>query len=85
MTSENAARPRITVLGTGYLGTAHAACLAELGFEVLGVDVNPVRVDSLSRGQLPFYEPDLEPLLQAGLKSGRARVLDLVRGRRRLR
>jgi UDPglucose 6-dehydrogenase len=63
--------PRITVLGTGYLGTTHAACLAELGFEVLGVDVNPVRIDSLSRGELPFHEPDLEPLLQAGLKSGR--------------
>ncbi|HEY0718505.1 MAG TPA: UDP-glucose/GDP-mannose dehydrogenase family protein [Streptosporangiaceae bacterium] len=72
MTSaEGAARHRITVLGTGYLGTAHAVGLAELGFEVLGVDVNPVRVDALSRGELPFYEPGLEPLLQAGLKSGR--------------
>jgi UDPglucose 6-dehydrogenase len=71
VTTENAAQRRITVLGTGYLGTTHAACLAELGFEVLGVDVNPVRIDSLSRGQLPFHEPHLEPLLQAGLKSGR--------------
>ncbi|HEY2519940.1 MAG TPA: UDP-glucose/GDP-mannose dehydrogenase family protein [Streptosporangiaceae bacterium] len=71
MTTENAAQHRITVLGAGYLGTAHAACLAELGFEVLGVDVNPVRVDALNRGELPFYEPDLEPLLQSGLKSGR--------------
>jgi UDPglucose 6-dehydrogenase len=61
----------ITVLGTGYLGTAHAACLAELGFEVLGVDLDPVRIDELSRGELPFYEPGLEPLLQAGVKSGR--------------
>jgi UDPglucose 6-dehydrogenase len=71
VTTEDSGRPRITVLGTGYLGTTHAACLAELGFEVLGVDVNPVRIDSLSRGELPFHEPDLEPLLQAGLKSGR--------------
>ena len=69
--ADKSGRPRITVLGTGYLGTTHAACLAELGFEVLGVDVNPVRIDSLSRGELPFHEPDLEPLLQAGLKSGR--------------
>jgi UDPglucose 6-dehydrogenase len=69
--TESVPQHRITVLGTGYLGTAHAACLAELGFEVLGVDVNPVRVDALSRGELPFYEPGLEPLLQAGLRSGR--------------
>ena len=71
MTTENSAQLRITVLGTGYLGTAHAACLAELGFEVLGVDVNPVRIDALNRGELPFYEPELEPLLQSGLKTGR--------------
>jgi UDPglucose 6-dehydrogenase len=62
---------RITVLGTGYLGTAHAACLAEMGFEVLGVDVDPVKVDALARGELPFYEPGLEPLLRSGLASGR--------------
>ena len=64
-------RHRITVLGTGYLGTAHAACLADLGFEVLGVDVSPARIKALTRGELPFYEPGLESLLQAGLASGR--------------
>jgi UDPglucose 6-dehydrogenase len=62
---------RITVLGTGYLGTAHAACLAEMGFQVLGVDVDPARIDALTRGELPFFEPGLEPLLRAGLNSGR--------------
>ena len=62
---------RITVLGTGYLGTAHAACLAEMGFDVLGVDVSAARIDALAHGELPFYEPGLEPLLQSGLKSGR--------------
>ena len=67
----SATRHRITVLGTGYLGTAHAACLADLGFEVLGVDVSPARIGALTRGELPFYEPGLEPLLQAGLASGR--------------
>ena len=67
----SAPRRRITVLGAGYLGTAHAACLAGLGFEVLGVDVDPVRVAALTRGELPFYEPGLEPLLRAGLASGR--------------
>ena len=67
----SASRLRITVLGTGYLGTAHAACLADLGFEVLGVDVSPARIEALTRGELPFYEPGLESLLQAGLASGR--------------
>jgi UDPglucose 6-dehydrogenase len=62
---------RITVLGTGYLGTTHAACLADMGFEVLGVDVDPARIDALTDGELPFYEPELESLLQSGLKSGR--------------
>ena len=64
-------RHRVTVLGTGYLGVAHAACLAELGFDVLGIDVDAARIDALSRGELPFYEPGLAPLLQSGLKSGR--------------
>lgn len=62
---------RITVIGTGYLGTAHAACLAEIGFQVLGMDVDPAKIDALTRGVLPFYEPGLEPLLRSGLKSGR--------------
>jgi len=62
---------RITVIGTGYLGTAHAACLAEMGFQVLGMDVDPAKIDALTRGVLPFYEPGLEPLLHSGLKSGR--------------
>jgi UDPglucose 6-dehydrogenase len=62
---------RLTVIGTGYLGTAHAACLASLGFEVLGLDVSQRRIDALSAGQLPFFEPGLQPLLQSGLRSGR--------------
>jgi len=64
-------RPRLTVFGTGYLGTAHAACLASLGFEVLGVDVDAARASALQAGTLPFYEPGLEPLLRAGLHGGR--------------
>jgi UDPglucose 6-dehydrogenase len=64
---------RLTVLGTGYLGTTHAACMAELGFEVLGVDIDEARISALSAGRLPFWEPDLEPLLKRGLDSGRLR------------
>ena len=62
---------RLTVLGTGYLGTAQAACLASLGFDVLGVDTDPARVEVLSGGTVPFHEPGLEPLLRDGLAAGR--------------
>jgi UDPglucose 6-dehydrogenase len=64
---------RITVLGTGYLGATHAACLAELGFEVLGLDTNDAQVGALAAGRLPFHEPELQKLLEAGLRSGRLR------------
>lgn len=64
---------RLSVLGAGYLGAAHAACLADMGFEVLGVDTDPVRVDCLVQGNLPFFEPHLESLLRRGLDSGRLR------------
>jgi len=64
---------RITVIGTGYLGATHAACMAELGFEVLGLDIDPVRVASLSEGLLPFHEPGLPELLRKHVKSGRLR------------
>src|SRR6202453_863308 len=65
--------PRITVLGTGYLGATHAACLADLGFDVLGLDTNEAQVGALAAGRLPFHEPELEKLLEAGLRSGRLR------------
>ena len=61
------------MLGTGYLGATHAACMAELGFEVLGMDVDEAKVKSLSEGRIPFYEPDLEPLLRKHAESGRLR------------
>jgi UDPglucose 6-dehydrogenase len=64
---------RITVLGTGYLGATHAACLAELGFEVLGLDTNEAQVGALAAGRLPFHEPELQQLLESGLRSGRLR------------
>jgi UDPglucose 6-dehydrogenase len=64
---------RITVLGTGYLGATHAACLAELGFEVLGLDTNEAQVSALAAGRLPFHEPELGDMLRNGLGSGRLR------------
>lgn len=61
---------RVSVIGTGYLGAAHAACLASLGFEVVGLDTDAARVASLAAGRLPFHEPGLPELLDAGLRSG---------------
>ena len=65
------ARPRLTVIGLGYLGVSHAVCLAELGFDVLGVDTDAARVAGLSTGTVPFFEHGVERLLCQGLKSGR--------------
>ncbi len=64
---------RVAVFGTGYLGATHAACMAELGHEVLGVDVDPDKLAKLEAGEVPFYEPGLEDLLQRNLASGRLR------------
>ncbi|TDC96152.1 UDP-glucose/GDP-mannose dehydrogenase family protein [Actinomadura sp. 7K507] len=64
---------RLTVIGTGYLGATHAACMADLGFEVLGLDVDEERIARLSAGDLPFFEPGLETVLRRGLESGRLR------------
>ncbi len=64
---------RLTVLGTGYLGATHAACMAELGFDVLGLDTDEARISALAEGKLPFYEPGLEALLDRGVRSGRLR------------
>ena len=62
---------RVSVIGTGYLGATHAACISSLGFEVIGVDVDRAKIELLSKGKVPFYEPDLEELLEAEINSGR--------------
>jgi len=59
------------VIGTGYLGATHAACMSSLGYEVIGVDVDVTKVESLAAGTIPFYEPGLQELLQSELQSGR--------------
>ena len=64
---------RLTVIGTGYLGITHAACMADLGFEVLGLDIDADKIRRLQAGELPIHEPGLEPVLRRGLESGRLR------------
>ena len=62
---------KVSVIGTGYLGATHAACMSSLGFEVIGVDVDAAKIELLTTGRVPFYEPGLEELLQKEIASGR--------------
>ena len=66
-------KPRLTVLGTGYLGATHAICLAVLGYEVLGIDTDEAKITALADGRVPFYEPGLPEMLRKALDSGRLR------------
>ncbi len=62
---------KISVIGTGYLGATHAACISSLGFEVVGIDTDAAKIAALQNGKVPFFEPDLEELLSAEIASGR--------------
>ncbi|MFF1879458.1 UDP-glucose dehydrogenase family protein [Leifsonia sp. NPDC058230] len=70
---KDAPAPRISVIGTGYLGATHAAAMAELGFDVIGVDTDPRKVQELSEGRVPFFEPGLPELITKHVASGRLR------------
>lgn len=61
---------RLSVIGTGYLGTTHAACMASIGHEVIAFDLDKDKIAKLNSGNLPFFEPELEELVKAGIKSG---------------
>jgi UDPglucose 6-dehydrogenase len=71
--SSGAARPRLAFLGTGYLGATYAICFAELGYEVLGFDVDEAKIAKLAAGQMPFHEAGLDELLRTNLAAGRLR------------
>ncbi len=71
----NATVENVSVIGTGYLGATHAACMAELGFNVIGVDVDPEKIASLAAGDLPFHEPGLPELIRKHVNSGRLRFI----------
>jgi UDPglucose 6-dehydrogenase len=64
---------RISVIGTGYLGSVHAACMAELGHEVLGVDTDEAKISALAEGKAPFFEPGLNDILVGNMRAGRLR------------
>ncbi|MHA7287349.1 UDP-glucose dehydrogenase family protein [Arthrobacter sp. MDT3-44] len=62
---------RISVIGCGYLGAVHAACMAKLGHDVVGIDVDPRKIGELQAGRAPFFEPGLPELLDEVLATGR--------------
>lgn len=66
-------RTRISIIGAGYLGATHSACMAELGFDVLAVDHDPDKVALLTRGVVPFHEPGLDDLVARHVTTGRLR------------
>lgn len=61
---------KLAIIGTGFVGVTSSAAYASFGHQVYGVDVDEHKIASLSRGEVPFYEPKLAELLQAGLSSG---------------
>ncbi len=64
---------KISVIGCGYLGAVHAACMTELGHDVIGVDVDASKIALLANGEPPFFEPGLPELLTSAMASGRLR------------
>ncbi|MFF8414641.1 UDP-glucose dehydrogenase family protein [Streptomyces omiyaensis] len=70
---------RLTVIGTGYLGAVHAACMADIGHDVLGVDVDIDKITALAEGRPPFYEPGLDDVLTRALACGRLRFTTSLR------
>ncbi|WP_164721122.1 NAD(P)-binding domain-containing protein, partial [Streptomyces sp. W1SF4] len=70
---------RVSVIGCGHLGIPHAAAMAELGHEVIGVDVDQAKVDRLNAGECPIYETGLPELLARHTTSGRLRFTTDIR------
>jgi len=64
---------RVSVIGCGYLGAVHASAMAELGHEVIGIDVDAAKIEHLSEGRPPFFEPGLPEVLTSAMASGRLR------------
>ncbi|MFG6402658.1 UDP-glucose dehydrogenase family protein [Microbacterium sp. P04] len=64
---------RLSVIGCGYLGAVHAAAMASIGHDVVGIDVDERKIATLSKGEAPFFEPGLQEILTEGINSGRLR------------
>ena len=62
---------RVTIFGTGYVGLVTGTCLAEVGHEVICVDIDTAKINGLRRGIIPVYEPRLEPMVKVNHAEGR--------------
>lgn len=72
---------RITIFGTGYVGLVQGACMADLGHDVLCIDIDQEKIKKLNKGEVPFYEPGLSDLIKRNAKQGRLQFnLDAQKG-----
>ena len=74
ITVTNQTKPTIAIFGMGYVGCVSAACFAETGFHVIGVDIDERKLASIAAGRAPFHEPGLEPLIVRNIEAGRLTV-----------